>query len=87
MYRIILDDNTVIGNYSDKKSPMQVAKAIMKITYIDSGRMDADTHFYNTRTNRKYTYRANIDILDEPEEIEINGKKFYKKYNIRAFRI
>jgi hypothetical protein len=86
-YRILLEDGESIGNYSDSKSPAQVAKSAMKIIYQKTGKTEKDINFYNTRTKKEYTYRSKIKKLEKPKEILIKGKKFYIKFDVIVKRI
>ena len=86
-FKIILEDGERIGNYSTKKSPAQVAKCAMRIIYQKTARNSADINFFNTDSEKEYTYRCDIEKLEKPEEIKIGGKRFLKHYNIFAKRI
>ena len=90
VYKIILEDGDHIGHYSDKKCPSEVAKAAMRVIYnkTDGDKKDGDINFFNTITKREYTYRTEIEELEEPQTIIIAGnKKFSKKYIIKTKRI
>ena len=82
MYQIILKDGSMTGEYSDKKSPAEVARAIMKTLHIKTGVKTKEIRFKNIKTGREYTYNAHIVILERPITIHIKGKKFLEKYKI-----
>jgi len=87
VYKIILKDGEVIGKYSDNKSPAQVAKAMMRTIYKDSGRTEADINFLNTRTQKVYTYRSSIYQLSRPIIKYIMGKPIEIHYTIKTQKI
>lgn len=86
-YKLILDDGELIGKYCEKKTPGEVAKCAMKVIFRETGRNDADINFVNTKTQREYTYRTELEELDEPIEIQVGGKIIFKKYIIKTKRI
>ena len=87
VFKLILNDGEYIGNYSDKKSPAQVARSAMRTIFKKTDRREADINFFNTHTKKEYTYRSSIIDLETPEIITFGGKKFTKMYKIETKRI
>lgn len=87
MYQIILKDGELTGEYSSKKSPSLVAKAIMRVIYQKTGARTKDIRFKNLENGKEYSYKGRIIELERPTNIIINGKKFLKKYQIFVERI
>ena len=87
MYQIIMKDGGLTGEYSEKKSPSLVAKAIMRVLYQKTGIKNKEIRFKNLKNGKEYTYKARIIELERPTNINIGNKKFLKKYSIFVERI
>lgn len=87
VYKLILKDGELVGNYSDKKSPALVAKAMMRVIYQKTGKLASDIRFINVKTKQEYTYKGKLIPIENPKIINIKGKKFNKLYNILVERI
>lgn len=87
MYQIIMKDGGLTGEYSEKKSPSLVAKAIMRVLFQKTGIKNKEIRFKNTRNGNEYTYKARILELERPRNISIGSKVFKKKYEIFVERI
>ncbi len=87
MYQIIMKNGELTGEYSEKKSPSLVAKAIMRVLYQKTGIRNKEIRFKNIKTGQEYSYKARIIVLENPNNIKIGDKTFKEKYKIFVERI
>jgi len=87
MFQIILKDGELAGEYSSKKSPSLVAKAIMRVIYQKTKIKNKEIRFKDLTNGKEYTYKARILELEKPKKIIIKDKTFLKKYEIFVDRI
>lgn len=87
MFQIIMKDGNLTGEYSSKKSPALVAKAIMRVLFQKTGIKNKEIRFKDIKTGKEYTYKARIIILENQKNIKIGNKEFKKKYEIIVERI
>lgn len=82
-----MKDGNLTGEYSSKKSPSLVAKAIMRVLFLKTGARNKEIRFKNLDNEKEYSYKARIIELENPKVIDINGRKFERKYKIFVERI
>lgn len=87
VYKIVIEDGSMIGKYSDKKTPGEVAKSAMKVIYNKTKRQEANIKIYNTKTKKYYTYKSSIRMLDTPIYKKIGDNEFMIKYKVENIRI
>ena len=87
MYKLILEDGELIGNYSYKKIPQAVAKSIMRVLYLKTGVTQKDIKFKNMIQDITYTYRCHIEILKKPIIKKFGDRIVEQKYKIYAKQI
>ena len=94
MYQLLLQDGSKMGQYNPNVGPSQTAKKMAKEIAEEQDLRQQKTftfQFVKNRTkaeggDKVYKFSATVTPLARTERnvVEINGKKFYKKWDIEV---